>query len=89
MLQVPWFLRKRSPIIGNKLFAEKKLIYAASPLVLTQEVADYDDWGPVQIDQRQARLADLAPRFGRCNLWNLTPASYNELLSACITVAPD
>lgn len=49
--------------IGNKSFAEKKLIYAASPLILTQEVAEYDDSGPVQIDQRQDKLANLAAKI--------------------------
>jgi hypothetical protein len=49
--------------IGNKPFTERKPIYASSPLVLTQEVADYEEWGPIQIDQRQTRLADLAPKI--------------------------
>jgi hypothetical protein len=49
--------------IGNKSFAEKNLIHAASPLILTQEVAEYDDSGPVQVDQRQDKLANLAAKI--------------------------
>jgi hypothetical protein len=49
--------------VGNKPFGERKFLYADSPLLLTQEVADYEKWGPNQIDQRQDKLAELAPKI--------------------------
>ena len=46
--------------IGNKTFAEKKPVIAESTFVLTQEVAKYDTWGPVEIEERQKKLAKIA-----------------------------
>ena len=41
-------------------FAEKKEVYRASDLRLTKEVADYGDWTPAAVDDRQAKLAERA-----------------------------
>ena len=46
---------------GNKSFNEKLPIYKASPLLLTQAIAQYGTWGPDEIDLRQAKMADIAP----------------------------
>ena len=46
--------------LGNKGFDEKKLIYKTSPLLITQRIANFDDWGPNQIDVRQNEMADAA-----------------------------
>jgi hypothetical protein len=46
--------------LGNKPFAEKKLTYADSPLLLTKAIADFSAWGPLEIDERQESLAELA-----------------------------
>jgi hypothetical protein len=41
-------------------FDEKKAVYAASPYVLTSQIAELDEWDPGAIDNRQAKLAGLA-----------------------------
>lgn len=46
--------------LGNKAFSEKKKVYAKSPFLLTQEVANYTEWGPVEIDEWQELLAERA-----------------------------
>jgi hypothetical protein len=46
--------------IGNKAFAEKAAIYKSSPILVTQEIAEFSKWGPDEIDERQAALADDA-----------------------------
>ena len=46
--------------LGGKAFSQKKRIYARSPLLLTQAVAQYTMWGPNQIDDWQEQLAELA-----------------------------
>jgi Protein of unknown function DUF262/Protein of unknown function (DUF1524) len=46
--------------IGNKSFNEKIQIYKSSPILITQEIADFTKWGPDEIDERQAALADDA-----------------------------
>lgn len=48
--------------VGNKNFTEKKRVYKISPFKTTQWVADYKQWGPEEINQRQKRLAELAPK---------------------------
>lgn len=53
--------------IGNGLFSEKKPIYARSPFLLTSQLAQYANWGPAEIDLRQAELAAYAPL-----IWPLT-----------------
>jgi hypothetical protein len=52
--------------IGNKAFDEKLLIYRASPLLITQEIAKNAHWGPDEIDARQAVMAATA-----LDIWKL------------------
>jgi Protein of unknown function (DUF1524) len=52
---------------ANNTFAEKKPVYADSPLEITKMLATYDEWRPSQIDDRQSKLAELAVR-----VWPLT-----------------
>jgi hypothetical protein len=49
--------------IGGNGFAEKKKIFAKSPLLLTQAVGKFAQWGPAEIDERQESLADLAVKI--------------------------
>lgn len=49
--------------LGNKGFVEKKKAYVKSPLLLTQSVANFANWGPPEIDQWQEQLADLAVKI--------------------------
>lgn len=49
--------------IGGKGFIEKRVIYAKSPLLLTQEVGSFPQWGPSEIDQWQETLANLAVKI--------------------------
>ncbi|MEV6039284.1 DUF262 domain-containing protein [Nonomuraea sp. NPDC052116] len=46
--------------IGNKPWATKKPIIAASSLLLTSEIGTYTDWTKAAIEDRQVRLAELA-----------------------------
>jgi hypothetical protein len=46
-------------------FAEKKKIYAQSPYVLTNQIAEATVWSVAAIVQRQKTLADVALRLGR------------------------
>ncbi len=46
--------------IGNKGFDAKKLAFKASVLRITNSVAQYDEWGPTQIDERQKHFAKFA-----------------------------
>lgn len=48
--------------IGLSGFSAKKSIYEKSTFLITQEIADYDDWKIAQIEERQSKLALLAPR---------------------------
>jgi hypothetical protein len=43
-------------------FLEKKPILEKAPYRLTQMIAKFDKWGVAQIEQRQAKLAEDAPR---------------------------
>lgn len=47
--------------IKNSPFNEKKPFYKKSELLLTKDVGMADEWGPKQIDDRQSKLAKLAP----------------------------
>jgi hypothetical protein len=49
--------------IGNKSFQEKRKVYQASPLKTTQRIAQFDDWGLEQIDQRQSEMAEAAVKI--------------------------
>lgn len=48
--------------LGNKSFEEKKVVLAASPMGITNEVAEYAAWGPEEIKARQIQLAKDAPK---------------------------
>lgn len=48
---------------GSDTFKVKRPHYRKSPLLITQNVGKYDEWGPVQIDDRQAFLADRAVKI--------------------------
>jgi len=50
--------------VANKGFSEKRKVYSKSPVLLTQNVGNFTDWGPDQIDEWQESLAELA-----VNLW--------------------
>jgi len=49
--------------LGTKPFKEKRKVYAQSPLLLTQSVGGYRDWGPTHIDEWQEQLAELAVKI--------------------------
>lgn len=46
--------------LGNKTFIEKCAIYKESPLLITQEITPYPEWGPKEIDVRQEAFAKEA-----------------------------
>ncbi len=46
--------------LRSEPFAGKRASYAASPYVLTSQVADAEDWTPATIADRQKQLAELA-----------------------------
>jgi hypothetical protein len=46
--------------IGNKTFAEKKAIFQVSGYFITQQIAEYDDWGLDEIRIRQMEIAKTA-----------------------------
>jgi uncharacterized protein with ParB-like and HNH nuclease domain len=48
--------------IKSSDFSEKRPSLAQSPYSLTSQIAGEEDWLPAQIEARQARLADLAPK---------------------------
>ncbi len=52
--------------IGNGPFKNKKLVYKESELVITQKIAEYDDWTPSQIEKRQKEFAKNA-----VDIWDL------------------
>lgn len=43
-------------------FAEKKQSFTKSPYSLTSEIAEEEHWLPAQVESRQAKLAELAPK---------------------------
>jgi hypothetical protein len=49
--------------IANKSFAEKRSVLGARSALLTQEIADQEVWGPLEIDDHQRRLASLAVKI--------------------------
>jgi hypothetical protein len=53
---------------GNRPFTTKRRAYAKSKLKITRTIAEYSDWTPQAIDQRQQELAEVAVRT-----WNLKP----------------
>jgi hypothetical protein len=46
--------------IANKSYPEKRNIYKTSPLLITQEIADFNNWGSDEIEERQSAMADDA-----------------------------
>jgi hypothetical protein len=48
--------------LGCAPFSVKKTIYSESTFLLTQEVAEYKEWGQKQVDKRQGELAEIAPK---------------------------
>ena len=47
-------------MIGNKSFREKRVAFQASPLAMTSMVGEYGQWTETEIEDRQARLAEIA-----------------------------
>lgn len=52
---------KQNVEIGNKSFREKRAVFRRSPFLLTSDVGTARKWGPVQIEQRQLTLSNMAP----------------------------
>jgi Protein of unknown function DUF262/Protein of unknown function (DUF1524) len=52
---------KTNSQLGCAPFGQKRKVYADSTFLITQEIADFKEWGPKQIDKRQTDLAALAP----------------------------
>ena len=50
----------KNTAIGNKPFSKKRPVLQASQYTLTAEVGAETDWTPIQINERQKRLAQLA-----------------------------
>jgi len=48
--------------VGASRFAEKRKVYKQSTFLLTQEVAQFKEWGPKQIEERQLELATIVPK---------------------------
>ncbi len=48
--------------IGNSGFESKRQVFADSSFVTSQWIANYKDWGGKQIEHRQKRLAEIAPK---------------------------
>jgi hypothetical protein len=53
--------------VGNALFPEKKEIFRQSGYFITQQVAEYDNWGLDEIQLRQVKMAKIAVKT-----WPLT-----------------
>jgi uncharacterized protein DUF1524 len=53
---------KQNVEIGNAGYDKNRPVLAASPFLLTVEAAQSETWGATQIDVRQARMAELAPK---------------------------
>lgn len=51
---------KQNADLRSAAFAEKKLVFAASPYELTNQISRANDWTPDAIDDRQKVMADLA-----------------------------
>ena len=59
---------KSNSTAGNDSFKIKRPFLAASPFLLTQEVAKLEKWGVAEIDDRQAKLAKLAVKTWSMNI---------------------
>jgi len=53
---------KQNSRLGCAPFSVKKKTYADSTFLLTQEVAEYREFGPKEIEKRQIKFAELAPK---------------------------
>ena len=53
-------LAKKNTNLGSESFDIKRAVYAASPYVLTSQIATVDDWNEDAIANRQEHLAQLA-----------------------------
>jgi hypothetical protein len=49
--------------IGNRPFDAKKKTFEKSPYKTTEMIAEYDEWGPEQITDRQQRLSVYVPKI--------------------------
>lgn len=56
--------QKENQGLGNRDFAAKSEGYAKSQFKITQQLQEYDEWGPDQIRHRQAWMAEIA-----CEVW--------------------
>lgn len=52
-------------VAGNLSFDHKRVLYAKSPLLITNELEAYDEWEPVQIEDRQSDMARHAVAIWR------------------------
>jgi len=52
--------------IGNGPFEGKKEVYRESELIITKKIAEYSDWAPSEIEERQKELAKKA-----VEIWDL------------------
>lgn len=52
--------RRMNQAISNAPFVEKRETYSMSDLLVTRELAGYEEWNAQSIDSRQASLAELA-----------------------------
>jgi hypothetical protein len=59
---------KKNNEMGNDAFPEKRKILAASEFVLTRSISECEKWSPVEIEARQAQLANLA-----IGVWQFNP----------------
>lgn len=53
---------KTNARLGDASFLEKKKAYRASTFLITQEIGEYREWDMSQIQKRQNKLAELAPK---------------------------
>jgi len=51
--------------IGQRPFAEKSEVFKTSQYGLTKDLANFEDWSPATISQRQKKLANLATAIWR------------------------
>lgn len=56
---------KANKRIGNQPFAEKRAVYKSSSFKITQGCAEYDEWTPREINQRQREMATIASAIWR------------------------
>jgi hypothetical protein len=56
----------RNRRLGNKSFEQKKQAYLKSPWPSTRAAADFDEWTPQAIRERQEKFAKLAVEIWRC-----------------------